>query len=134
MLLLLLLFGAINYQNALIYGVAFLLGSLFLVTILHTYKNLAGLTLEFVQSRPGFVGENIEFQIKISQPSGTQHEGIQLGWPTGVKQWVQLRTSGLRHCTFIRAGKSTRMDNPWSTASGNILPPWTAARVDLDRL
>lgn len=92
-LLLLLLFGAINYQNALIYGITFLLGSLFLVTILHTYKNLAGLTLEFAQSRPGFVDENIEFQIKISQPNGTMHEGIQLGWPAGVKQWAHLRTS-----------------------------------------
>lgn len=89
-LLFLLLFGAINYQNSLIFGITFLLGSLFLVTILHTYKNLAGLTLEFIQSRPGFVGENIEFVIKISQPSGAQHEGIQLGWPDGVKQWAQL--------------------------------------------
>ena len=89
-LLFLLLFGAINYQNALIYGITFLLGSLFLVTILHTYKNLAGLTLEFVQTRPGFVGEQLEFQIKISQPSGTTREGIQLGWPNGLKQWAHL--------------------------------------------
>lgn len=89
-LLLLLLFGAINYQNALIYGITFLLGSLFLVTILHTYKNLAGLTFEFVNSRPGFVGENIEIKVKVSQPSGTLHAGIQLGWPTGLKQWVHL--------------------------------------------
>ena len=92
-LLLLLLFGAINYQNALIYGIAFLLGSLFLVTILHTYKNLAGLSFEFVSSRPGFVGENIEFQIKVTQPAGSTYAGIQLGWPTGLKQWAHLRHS-----------------------------------------
>ena len=89
----LLLFGAINYQNALIYGITFLLGSLFLVTIIHTYKNLAGLTFEFVSSRPGFVDENIEFQIKVSQVNGGAHAGIQLGWPSGLKQWAHLNYS-----------------------------------------
>ena len=92
-LLLLLLFGAINYQNALIYGLTFLLGSMFLVTILHTYKNLAGLTFEYVSSRPGFVGESIEFQIKVTQQQGSAHAGIQLGWPAGLKQWAHLNHS-----------------------------------------
>ncbi len=89
-LLLLLLFGAINYQNSLIYGVTFLLGSLFLVTILHTYKNLSDITLQYIQSTPGFVEENINFQIKISRPNASPREGIQLGWPAGLKQWAQL--------------------------------------------
>src|SRR5699024_2538312 len=43
LLLLIMLIGAINYQNSLIYAVVFLLGSLFWVGLHHTYRNLAGL-------------------------------------------------------------------------------------------
>lgn len=89
-LLFLLLLGAINYQNSLIYGVAFLLGSLFLVTILHTFRNLSGITLELLDSRPGFVGEDIEFNLRLTQPAGRARQGIQAGWPGGVKQWVEM--------------------------------------------
>ena len=92
-LLLLLLLGAINYQNSLIYGVAFLLGSLFLVTILHTFRNLSGLTLELVDSKPGFVGEDIEFNLRISRGSGKARHGIQVGWPEAVKQWVEMQST-----------------------------------------
>ena len=90
-LLLLLLLGAINYQNSLIYGVAFMLGSLFLVTILHTFRNLSGLTLELVGSHPGFVGEDIEFNLRITRGSGKARHGIQMGWPEAIKQWVEMQ-------------------------------------------
>jgi len=91
-LLLLLLLGAINYQNSLIYGVAFLLGSLFLVTILHTFRNLSGLTLELLDSRPGFIGDDIEFNLRITRGPGKARHGIQVGWPQAIKQWVEMQT------------------------------------------
>lgn len=89
-LVVLLLLGAINYQNSLIYGVAFLLGSLFLVTILHTFRNLSGLTLELLDSRPGFVGDDIEFNLRITRGPGKARHGIQVGWPQAIKQWVEM--------------------------------------------
>ncbi len=95
LLLLLLLLGAINYENSLIYGVAFLLGSLFLITILHTFRNLSGLTLELVDSKPGFVGEDIEFNLQLSHGSGKSRHGIQIGWPDSVKQWVEMQRAAV---------------------------------------
>lgn len=89
-LLALLLLAAINYANSLVYGVAFLLLSIFLVTILYTYRNLAGLTLEVASTGSGFVGEDVEFQVRLSRPKGRSREGIQLGWPGAIKQWAQL--------------------------------------------
>ena len=86
----LLILGAINYQASLVYGVAFLLGSLFLVTILYTFRNLAGLTLELSGTRPGFVDEDVEISIRITRPKGRAREGIQLGWPEGIMQWAEL--------------------------------------------
>lgn len=89
-LVVLLIVGAINYQNSLIYGVAFLLGSLFLVTILYTFRNLSGLTIELAGCGAGFVGEDVEFVVRVSRPSGVGREGIQLGWPNSIMQWVEI--------------------------------------------
>jgi uncharacterized protein (DUF58 family) len=89
-LLVLLILGAINYQASLVYGVAFLLGSVFLMTILYTFRNLSQLSVELVGARPGFVGEDIEFTLRVVRPKGRGREGIQLGWPNGIKQWAEL--------------------------------------------
>jgi uncharacterized protein (DUF58 family) len=89
-LLLLLVLGAVNYQASLVYAVAFLLGSMFLVTILYTFQNLSGLQLELVSARPGFVGEDLEFAVRVARPKGKSREGIQLGWPSGIMQWAEL--------------------------------------------
>lgn len=90
LLLVLLILGAINYQASLVYGVAMLLGSLFLVTILYTFRNLSGLRLEWLGARPGFVGEDIEFRVRVVRPQGRGREGLQLGWPDGIMQWAEL--------------------------------------------
>ena len=50
-----------NYQNNLILSLAFFLISLFIVTILHTYANLSGLTIAFSSSTSVFAGEQAEF-------------------------------------------------------------------------
>jgi uncharacterized protein (DUF58 family) len=95
-LLALLVLAAINYQASLVYAVAFLLGSLFLVTILYTFRNLSGLRLEFVSGRPGFAGEEIEFALRVARPAprgiggSRAREGIQLGFPAGIPRWVDL--------------------------------------------
>ena len=92
-LVMLLVIGAINYQSSLVYAVAFLLGSLFLVTILYTFRNLSGLTIELAGCGVGFVGENVEFAVRIARPHGTGREGIQIGWPASIAQWVELSDS-----------------------------------------
>lgn len=91
----LLILGGINYQSSLVYAVAFLLGSMFLVTILYTFRNLSGLRLELVGARPGFVGEDLEFTVRVTRPAAgggraRGREGIQLGWPRGIMQWAEL--------------------------------------------
>jgi uncharacterized protein (DUF58 family) len=92
-LIVLLILGAINYQNSLVYGVAFTLGSLFLVTILYTFRNLSGLTIELIASGTGFVGEDVEFQVRISRAKGKGREGVQLGWLGAIAQWAELYDS-----------------------------------------
>ena len=89
-LLLTLLIAAINYENSLIFGLVFWLGSVFFVTIFYTFRNLSGINLELIKSGSGFVGEDIEFSIQLTRPEHSKREGVQLGWPNEVKQWAEL--------------------------------------------
>ncbi|MFB3115961.1 MAG: DUF58 domain-containing protein, partial [Gammaproteobacteria bacterium] len=57
------LIGAINYNNSMAYILTFLLGSLSLVTILHTYRNLAGLVINEAPPLPVFSGELAKFPL-----------------------------------------------------------------------
>ena len=110
-LIVLLIVGAINYQNSLVYGVAFTLGSLFLVTILYTFRNLSGLTIELMSVGTGFVGEDVEFQVRVSRPKGKSREGIQLGWLGAIAQWAELYDS--EACSvrlFVRAQRRGWLD------------------------
>lgn len=62
-LLLVMLLGAINYDNNLVFGLTFLLTGLGLVSMLHSYRNLAHLQVRAGQGCPGFVGDRIGFQV-----------------------------------------------------------------------
>ncbi|WP_371917407.1 DUF58 domain-containing protein [Pseudomonas sp. M30-35] len=77
--LMLMLLAAINYQNSLAYGLTFLLGSVFIVAILHTYLNLSGLTLKSGSAEPVFVGEHARFRVRLESDKRA-HEAIALGW------------------------------------------------------
>jgi len=64
-LLVVILLGAINYDNALAFLLCFLLGGLFLVAMLHTYHNLAGLRLAGVRVEPVFAGQSAVFNLQF---------------------------------------------------------------------
>ncbi len=76
--LMVMLTGAINYNNSLAYALTFLLTSLALVSMLHTYRNLAGLSLA---GRPGddvFAGSQAYFHINVDNRPGPVRQGVQL--------------------------------------------------------
>ncbi|MBP0049508.1 DUF58 domain-containing protein [Marinobacterium sp. AK62] len=87
-LLMLLLLMAINYENNLIYALTFLLGSLFLVTILHTYHNLAGIQLTAVRGNHCHAGETAYFQLRLDQQG--VRDRIRLLLPGGSPVTVDL--------------------------------------------
>jgi len=75
-----LLLLAINYQNNLIFALCFWLFSIFLVAILHTYANLAGLVLRAGAAEPVFVGEQARFHLHVAAASRHRHR-LSLGFP-----------------------------------------------------
>ena len=79
--LLVMLLAAINFQNNLSYGLTFLLFTLFIVAILHTYANLSGLTIRAVHARPAFPGQSTEFELQLERSRRKEYIGLRLQWP-----------------------------------------------------
>lgn len=90
LLLLLILLTAINYQNNMAYAVAFLLATLFIIAILHTYANLAGLSLHAVSATSAFPGQQSEFTLRLERGRRASHFGLRLAWPGGSDTQVSL--------------------------------------------
>lgn len=90
LLIVLLILGAINYQNSLVFGLAFLLASLFAVTIGHTFRNLAGLEFEAAGVTPVFVGEHALFTLRIARRGRRRHHAVRIGWPGEAAQTFDL--------------------------------------------
>ncbi|WP_028238839.1 DUF58 domain-containing protein [Stutzerimonas azotifigens] len=78
--LLLMLLAAINYRNSLAYAMTFLLASVFAVTLLHTWRNMAGLRLQAGRTRPVFCGERAHPWVRL-ESGGRTHQAVALGWP-----------------------------------------------------
>ena len=97
------LLGAVNYANNLAYAISFLLGSMGLVSIFHTYRNLAGLNLGPASAEPVFAGQKLCFELRIRETTGRS-----------------------RATLWLKKGKEmSRIPEiePFKTASGRILVP-----------
>ncbi|WP_339460671.1 DUF58 domain-containing protein [Pseudomonas sp. EA_105y_Pfl2_R69] len=95
--LVLMLLAAINYQNSLAYGLTFLLASVFVVAILHTYRNLAGLILKAGSAPAVFVGEHASFRVRL-ESSARAHQAVSLGWLPAELQTQDVAALGLSEC------------------------------------
>ncbi|MCU5782727.1 hypothetical protein MA04_02027 [Alcanivorax balearicus MACL04] len=88
---LLLFLGGVNYENNLILALCFLMVSLFVMGILHTFRNLSGLTLRAGAARNGFVGGHGGLAVVLVS-QGQPHRSVWLSWPGQDAQEVSLET------------------------------------------
>lgn len=88
-LLLIILLGAINYDNALAYLLCFLLSGLFLVAMLHTYRNLADLRLASAAAGPVVAGEPAVFTLQLASEVARPRYQLRL-MPRATKTAVTL--------------------------------------------
>jgi uncharacterized protein (DUF58 family) len=58
--------GSVNYNNNLGFLLTFLLGSLGLTAMMHTYAMLYGLRLTAVRAMPAFAGTHVEIEISVA--------------------------------------------------------------------
>ncbi len=70
LMLIVMLLGAINYNNSMAFILCFLLASLGLVCMLHTYRNLTGLIISSKIPAPVFAGQEAYFPLLIDNRMG----------------------------------------------------------------
>jgi uncharacterized protein (DUF58 family) len=88
--LLVMLITAINYQNNMSYALTFLLSTLFIVGILHTYANLSGLTIRALRATPVFPGQQSEFSLQLERGGRREHFALLVKWPNSTASIVNL--------------------------------------------
>ena len=79
LLLLALFLGSVNYSNNLGFLLTFLLGSMTLVSINLTYKNITGITILSFNTRPVFAGRQATFEFTVRGGS-IRHNWIGFGF------------------------------------------------------
>lgn len=111
--LLVMLVAAINYENNMSYALTFLLATLFVIAVLHTYANLSGLTLQGGEGGSGFPGDVLAFPVQL-------HGGVQsrfalvIRWRDPSLGGAGVRTDVGRDATveallYARAGRRGRL-------------------------
>ena len=110
--ILLLFLMAINFQNALIYGLSFWLLALLVITIFFTYRNLSGLTIKSIQSSTCFVGEKAVFELEVSSSEGHKKSAIFLGWKDQDLVEVNLvESNGIRIGQGFNASETIKLSH-----------------------
>jgi uncharacterized protein (DUF58 family) len=108
------LMGAINYTNSMAYMLTFLLASLFMVSMLHTYRNLRGLVISTSNARSVFAGEVAEFPIMFDNRSGPDRTSINIHPRQGFLERKKLNGMGIDF-VFISRGQMYRDNLPVKT-------------------
>jgi uncharacterized protein (DUF58 family) len=135
-LLLALLIAGINYENNLVFALAFLLGGLFVVAVLHTYANLAGLAVSGLSPAPVFAGEPASFGLLFRDVARRPHDAVEACWrnadpvearvPPDGEDSVVLHLPALRRGWFRPGRIRLRSHYPLG-----LLRAWSWVDVDL---
>ncbi len=97
------LLGSINYNNNLGFLFTFLLGSMVLVSIFHTYGNIKGIAVKSIRAQPIFESQDAVFDLTLRQLSKAY---FNLGFRLNLSQetFVRSTTQTGNHVLVIIAG------------------------------
>lgn len=137
--LLVMLIAAINYQNNMSFALTFLLATLFIVAVLHTFANLSGLTIRAVHAQPAFPGHQSEFEILIEKTKPREHFSLFITWPESSGVVVNLVEENSEQLSLHTAVGKRGWYNPGrllveSTYPLGLLRCWTWIDLDLRAL
>lgn len=91
--LLLMFIGAINYEASLAFALVFLLLAMYVVSLFHTFRNLAGLNITATPGDSVFAGENAEITVVLTRHGSRGHENLLLSYSGSRKVATDLLTS-----------------------------------------
>jgi uncharacterized protein (DUF58 family) len=128
-----------NYQNNLILGLSYLLVSLFVVSILHAFANLAGISIRFISAQPAFAGDEVSFVLELSVDHQHGSEAIQLRWEEGAPEPISLKPGEPQRITLWLPSRERGYLRPGrllvqSSFPLGIIRCWTWLRLDAKAL
>ncbi len=130
--------GAVNYQNNLAFALVFLLLGLFLVSVLHTYANLAGLCLRGLRARPTYAGEPAAFELALEAPGRRERCAIELAWREEPPQSIDSVLAEAPVTLFRRSRHRGRLRPGRLRVSSRyplgLLQAWSWVDLDLEAL
>ncbi|HTF98634.1 MAG TPA: DUF58 domain-containing protein [Cellvibrio sp.] len=111
-----------NYQNNLILALAYLMVSVFIISILHAFANLSGLTVKFVSARPAFAGEAVAFELELvtTHKHGCDH--LELRWPGGDTTVVTLDSNEPARITLYAQSRDRGYFRPGRLLVQSVFP------------
>lgn len=137
LLLLALFIAGINYANNLILGFCFLLGSLLVIGIHHTFANLSGLKITAVHAGEAFAGDLVGFTIRLSATNKRLYYALQLQWGE-VNERIELIDGSSEITLYLRSQQRGRFVPPRLKITTfyplGILRAWTWLDLDLNAI
>ncbi|GJM14141.1 MAG: hypothetical protein DHS20C12_25440 [Pseudohongiella sp.] len=82
--------AAINYAISLAFALAFMMVSVFILSILHSFNNLNQLTLTSRPAQDVFCGEEACFRVQLSRSVKRRHESLELNFPDSAPSFTDL--------------------------------------------
>ncbi len=127
--------GGINFANNLMLGLTFWLGSLYVILIVHTYRNLAGIRLRAERPEPAEQGGQVGWTCIIEDVTGRPHHAVWLG--DGQNSWMvdlpirSLEAIQLHLCPprrgLVQPGR-LRVYSDWPLG---LVQAWSWVRLDV---
>lgn len=101
LMLIVMLLGAINYNNSMAYMLCFLLTSLGIVCMLHTYRNLTGLIVSCGMPKAVYAKQQALFPIQFDNRAGFEKFSIKLEQSISRKLFSKRKLDGQRITTAV---------------------------------
>ena len=121
MMLFVMLLGAINYNNSMAYMLCFLLTSLALVCMIHTYRNLCSVIISSNRPLPVFAGQQAIFPIQFDNSLGFEKFSIQIEQRNSNRRLFKKRNEVTRVFLGISAEEKTTAYYPMESSQRGVL-------------
>ncbi len=134
-----LLLMAINFQSSLIYGLAFWLLALIIISVFFTYRNLSEVTVRAIQASSCFAGEKAVFELEISCPEGQKKSAISVGWKFQDFTTIDLLNKNsvsikLSHETLKRGIFKPKRVSIFTTFPIGLVVAWSYASLEMQSI
>ncbi len=135
MTLALMLVGSINYNLGLGYGLTFLLTGTGIVSMLHTWRNLAHLRLRPGKTEPVFLGDPARFTVLVENPGRVARRSLAIRFGEHRPSYFDIKPGSETRAQIVMATKHRGILRPgrfriFGTYPLGLFYAW--ANVDLD--